>query len=122
MVGAFRGKRKARSRRAGRPRSEQARCDILVAAYNLVQAKGFQEVGSHEIANTAGVSNATCYRWWGSKGEILLDACFEHMKPVLAVSGSGSALARLRRYAGRTPAGFTASLESALLTVCCHVL
>jgi len=91
-------KRKARSRRTGRPRSEQARCDILAAAYNLVQAKGFQEVGSHEIANTAGVSNATCYRWWGSKGEILLDACFEHMKPVLAVSGSGSALERLRRY------------------------
>ena len=29
---------------------------------------------------------------------ILFDACFEHMKPVLAVSGSGSALARLRRY------------------------
>jgi len=91
-------KRTARSRRAGRPRSEEARCDILAAAYNLLRAKGFQTVGSHEIANTAGVSSATLYRWWGSKGEILLDACFEHMKPVLVVSGSGSALARLRRY------------------------
>ena len=91
-------KRKARSRRVGRPRSEEARCDILAAAYNLLRAKGFQTVGSHEIANTAGVSSATLYRWWGSKGEILLDACFEHMKPVLVVSGSGSALARLRRY------------------------
>ena len=91
-------KRKAQSRRAGRPRSEEARCDILAAAYNLLRAKGFQTVGSHEIANTAGVSSATLYRWWGSKGEILLDACFEHMKPVLVVSGSGSALARLRRY------------------------
>src|SRR6266446_698360 len=91
-------KRKARSRHAGRPRSEEARCDILAAAYNLLRAKGFQTVGSHEIANTAGVSSATLYRWWGSKGEILLDACFEHMKPVLVVSGSGSALARLRRY------------------------
>jgi hypothetical protein len=29
----------------------------------------------------------------------LLDACFEHMKPVLAVSGNGSALVRHRRYA-----------------------
>ena len=28
----------------------------------------------------------------------MLDACFEHMKPVLAVSGTGSPLARLRRY------------------------
>src|SRR6266478_2586838 len=91
-------KRKARSRRAGRPRSEQARCDILAAAYNLLRAKGFQTVGSHEIATTAGVSSATLYRWWNSKEEILFDACFEHMKPVLAVSGSGSALTRLRRY------------------------
>jgi len=91
-------KRKARSRRAGRPRSEEARCDILAAAYNLLRAKGFQTVGSHEIAKTAGVSSATLYRWWDSKEEILLDACFEHMKPVLAVSGTGSPLARLRRY------------------------
>ena len=89
---------KARSRRAGRPRSEQARCDILAAAYNLLRAKGFQTVGSHEIANTAGVSSATLYRWWDSKEEILLDACFEHMQPVLAVSGTDSPLARLRRY------------------------
>jgi Transcriptional regulator len=70
----------------------------LAAAYNLLRAKGFQTVGSHEIAKTAGVSSATLYRWWDSKEEILLDACFEHMKPVLAVSGTGSPLARLRRY------------------------
>ena len=91
-------KRMSRSLRAGRPRSEQARSDILAAAYNLLRAKGFQTVGSHEIAKTAGVSSATLYRWWDSKEEILLDACFEHMKPVLAVSGTGSPLARLRRY------------------------
>jgi len=70
----------------------------LAAAYNLLRAKGFQTVGSHEIAKTAGVSSATLYRWWDSKEQILLDACFEHMKPVLAVSGTGSPLARLRRY------------------------
>jgi AcrR family transcriptional regulator len=86
------------SRRAGRPRSERARRDILEAAYKLLQAKGFHAIGSHEIASAAGVSSATLYRWWGSKEEILLHACFEHMKPVLAVSGSGSGLIRLRRY------------------------
>ena len=91
-------KAKKKPRRAGRPRSEQARRHILEAAYKLLRAKGFHAVGSHEIANAAGVSSATLYRWWGSKEEILLDACFEHMKPVLAVSGSGSPLARLRRY------------------------
>ncbi len=85
-------------RRAGRPRSEQARCEILVAAYKLLKDKRFNAIGSHEIARAAGVSSATLYRWWNSKEEILFDACFEHMKPVLAVSGSGSALTRLRRY------------------------
>ena len=89
---------KKESRRAGRPRSKQARRDILKAAYKLLKAKRFHAVGSHEIAKAAGVSSATLYRWWDSKEEILLDACFEHMKPVLAVSGSGSPLARLRRY------------------------
>ena len=91
-------KTEALPRRAGRPRSEQARCDILVAAYKLLKDKRFNAVGSHEIAQAAGVSSATLYRWWNSKEEILFDACFEHMKPVLAVSGSGSALTRLRRY------------------------
>ena len=85
-------------RAPGRPRSEQARQDILKAAYRLLKAKGVQHVGSHEIAKAAGVSSATLYRWWDSKEEILFDACFEHMKPVLTISGNGSAVARLRRY------------------------
>ena len=28
----------------------------------------------------------------------MFDACFEHVKPALAISGNGSALARLRQY------------------------
>jgi AcrR family transcriptional regulator len=70
----------------------------LEAAYKLLEAKEFHAVGSREIAGAAGVSSATLYRWRGSKEEILLHACFEHMKPVLPVSGSGSALTHLRRY------------------------
>jgi AcrR family transcriptional regulator len=82
----------------GRPRSEQARQEILETAYKLLGEKGFHAVGSHEIAEAAGVSSATLYRWWKSKDEILFDACFEHMKPVLAIPETGSALTRLRRY------------------------
>lgn len=85
-------------RSPGRPRSEAARLAILEAAYTLMQTKGFHSVGSHEIAAAAGVSSATLYRWWNSREEILFDACFEHMKPVLAVSGEGAPLERLRRY------------------------
>jgi AcrR family transcriptional regulator len=82
----------------GRPRSEQARQEILETAYKLLRDKGFNAIGSHEIAQAAGVSSATLYRWWKSKEEILLDACFEHMRPVLAIPETGSALTRLRHY------------------------
>ena len=82
----------------GRPRSEESRQGILEAAYRLLKTKSFSSIGSHEIAKAAGVSSATLYRWWASKEEILFDACFEHMKPILEVSGGGSPLSRLRRY------------------------
>jgi AcrR family transcriptional regulator len=85
----------------GRPRSEESRQGILEAAYELLKTKGFRSIGSHEIAKAAGVSSATLYRWWTSKEEILFDACFEHMRPILAVSSAGSGLSRLRRYALR---------------------
>jgi AcrR family transcriptional regulator len=91
-------KTKIAPRPRGRPRSEHARQEILEAAYKLLRDKGFNAVGSHEIAQAAGVSSATLYRWWKSKEEILFDACFEHMKPVLAIPETGSGLTRLRRY------------------------
>jgi AcrR family transcriptional regulator len=101
-------------RAPGRPRSEEARQGVLKAAYQLLKAKGFQSVGSHEIARAAGVSSATLYRWWNSREEILFDACFEHMKPVLAISGNGSALARLRRYVLRATE-FLSSADGAVM-------
>jgi AcrR family transcriptional regulator len=91
-------KTKIAPRPRGRPRSEHARQEILEAAYKLLRDKGFNAVGSHEIAQAAGVSSATLYRWWKSKEEILFDACFEHMKPILAIPETGSGLTRLRRY------------------------
>jgi len=91
-------KTKIAPRPRGRPRSEPARQEILETAYKLLRDKGFNAVGSHEIAQAAGVSSATLYRWWKSKEEILFDACFEHMRPILAIPETGSGLTRLRRY------------------------
>jgi DNA invertase Pin-like site-specific DNA recombinase len=53
----------------GRPRSVRARLDILKAAYRLLKARGFRAIGSQELAQGAGVSSATLYRW--RKEEIL---------------------------------------------------
>ena len=107
-------KTKIEPRPRGRPRSEQARQEILETAYKLLRDKGFNAVGSHEIAQVAGVSSATLYRWWKSKEEILFDACFEHMKPVLAIPETGSALTRLRRYVLRARE-FLVSEEGAVM-------
>src|ERR1700719_1401468 len=93
-----RPKTKIAPRPRGRPRSEQARQEILEAAYELLSDKGFNAVGSHEIAQAAGVSSATLYRWWKSKEEILFDACFERMNPILAIPETGSGLTRLRPF------------------------
>jgi AcrR family transcriptional regulator len=83
-------------RTPGRPRSEKAQKDILESAYNLLKTKGISSVSAQEIANGAGVSTATLYRWWNTKEEIMFDACFEHVKPALSVKVKGSPLARLR--------------------------
>jgi len=107
-------KSKIAPRPRGRPRSEQARQEILETAYKLLREKGFNAVGSHEIAQAAGVSSATLYRWWKSKEEILLDACFEHMKPVLAIPQNRSALTRLRHYVLRARE-FLVSEEGAVM-------
>src|SRR5260370_8581192 len=114
MVVMRRVKTKIEPRPRGRPRSEQARQEILEAAYKLLRDKGFKAVGSHEIAQVAGVSSATLYRWWKSKEEILFDACFEHMKPVLAIPETGSALTRLRPSVLRA-LGFLFPQEDALM-------
>ena len=107
-------KTKVAPRPRGRPRSEHARQKILEAAYKLLRDKGFNAVGSHEIAQAAGVSSATLYRWWKSKEEILFDACFERMKPILAIPETGSGLTRLRRYVLRATE-FLVSEEGAVM-------
>jgi len=107
-------KTKIAPRPRGRPRSEHARQEVLQAAYKLLRDKGFNAVGSHQIAQAAGVSSATLYRWWKSKEEILFDACFERMKPILAIPEAGSGLARLRRYVLRA-AEFLVSEEGTVM-------
>ncbi|RNI25449.1 TetR/AcrR family transcriptional regulator [Flexivirga caeni] len=58
----------------GRPRSEQARAAILHAVDDLVVESGYGAVTLKGIAERAGVSRQTIYRWWSTKAEILLEA------------------------------------------------
>ena len=55
-------------------RSEAARQAILTTALDLVGERGYAKLTIEGIAARAGVGKQTIYRWWPSKGAVLLDA------------------------------------------------
>jgi AcrR family transcriptional regulator len=62
------------TRPRGRPRSERAQQAILIAAIELLLERGLRAMSMEEVAERAGVSKATIYRWWDSKELLALDA------------------------------------------------
>jgi AcrR family transcriptional regulator len=93
-------------KRRGRPRSEQRRKAILDAAIELLLTQGLQAVSMDEVADHAGVSKATIYRWWPSKETLALDALYHEwdtFRPSLPDTGSlrGDLLALVRPWVRR---------------------
>jgi AcrR family transcriptional regulator len=98
--------------RRGRPRSEKASQAILEAAAELLLARGLAAVSMDAVAERAGVSKATIYRWWPTKETLALDALYHEWEGVPADTDTGSLrgdlLALLRpwvRLAGSRPYG-----------------
>lgn len=60
--------------RPGRPRSDAARSAVLRAVDDLLVEVGYARVTVKAIAERAGVSRQTVYRWWSSPAEVLLEA------------------------------------------------
>jgi AcrR family transcriptional regulator len=67
--------------RRGRPRSETAHKAILLAASELLLERGLGSVSMDAVAERAGASKATIYRWWPSKELLALDALFSEWEP-----------------------------------------
>jgi AcrR family transcriptional regulator len=57
-----------------RRRSDRARTAILTAAAEAVAELGYAKTSIEGIAGRAGVGKQTIYRWWPSKGAVVLDA------------------------------------------------
>lgn len=55
-------------------RNERSRRAILTAARELVSELGYAKLSVEAIAARAGVGKQTIYRWWPSKGAVVLDA------------------------------------------------
>jgi len=68
----------------GRPRSEESRRAILAAADELLLSHGLDAVTMDAVAERAGASKATIYRWWPSKELLALDALVISLEDVLA--------------------------------------
>jgi AcrR family transcriptional regulator len=62
--------------RRGRPRSEARKQAILQAAFELLGERGLAATSMDAVAERAGVSKATIYRWWDSKELLALDALY----------------------------------------------
>jgi AcrR family transcriptional regulator len=60
--------------RAGRPRSEDCRHKVLTAADALFVRDGLARMSVDAVAQMAGVSKATIYRWWPNKAAIVMEA------------------------------------------------
>jgi AcrR family transcriptional regulator len=54
-------------------RNERSRRAILTAAAELVHEVGYRRLTIEAIAARAGVGKQTIYRWWPSKGAVVLD-------------------------------------------------
>ncbi|MET8992205.1 TetR/AcrR family transcriptional regulator, partial [Nonomuraea wenchangensis] len=55
-------------------RSQRSRQAILTAARELITEMGYAKLSIEAIAARAGVGKQTIYRWWPSKGAVVLDA------------------------------------------------
>lgn len=58
----------------GRPRSRTTERRILEATRALLLSGGYARLTMEGVASKAGASKATVYRWWPTRGELVLDA------------------------------------------------
>jgi AcrR family transcriptional regulator len=72
-------------RRRGRPRSTRARAAILAAAGELMLEGGMGAASMEAIAARAGVSKATIYRWWPSRGAVALEGFLDQTRDSIEI-------------------------------------
>jgi AcrR family transcriptional regulator len=111
------------TRGPGRPRNEGCRRRILDSAAHLLETVGFASATMEAIAEHAGASKATIYRWWPNKAAVLIEAFREAVTSELPFTVTGSLEDDIRRQLrqfgkmlnskrGRAFAAFVAAAQS----------
>jgi len=107
--------RAARRPHTGRRRNEAARQSILDAAAELLSRANFSAVTVNTIADAAGVGRQTIYRWWPSKGAVLLDAMVERARREAPLHAADTRLEELESFLIATFASVSEPATAALL-------
>lgn len=81
----------------GRPRNQQTHAAILDAARTLLTREGESRFSIEQVASAAGVSKASIYRRWPTKGALLIELYMEGLPEVMTEDASSVRL-ELRRY------------------------
>jgi AcrR family transcriptional regulator len=71
------------TRPPGRPRDETCCTRIREATISLLEEVGFANLTCDAIAQRAGTSKATIYRWWPNKAAVVIDAFTKTVAPAL---------------------------------------
>ncbi len=74
----------------GRPRDEEARARILQAALEILEETCFVNATADAIAERAGASKATIYRWWPNKAAVFIEALREATAQELPFPDTGN--------------------------------
>lgn len=78
------------ARGRGRPRDQGTRQRMLAAALDLMDETAFTQVTAEAIAERAGASKTTLYRWWPNKAAVVIEAFRETVGPELPLTDAGS--------------------------------
>lgn len=77
-------------------RNEQSRRAILDASMSMIGEFGYDKISIEAIARQAGVSKQTIYRWWPSKGAVILEAATESLGTVVTLPDTGDIVVDIR--------------------------
>jgi AcrR family transcriptional regulator len=78
-------------------RSERSKQAILQAAFQLCLERGYEKTTIEAIAEKAAVGKQTIYRWWRSKGAVIMEALNAAVAGRIDFPDSGNITADLRK-------------------------
>jgi AcrR family transcriptional regulator len=82
----------------GRPRNPQTHDAILEAARQALRREGESRFSIEQVAAAAGVSKASIYRRWATKGALLIELYMEGLSEGVLVEEARSLRSELKRY------------------------